>query len=387
VDSEAKTVVRGGVGIFVTPHPSFSGLLETVQNADPQKFPNQINLSRAEAIAANIRYPATKEQIAGLFTGFDVTPPWQANSIDANFPNPYSAQWTLGIQRQLSNSFALETGYVANRGLKLSLIRRQNYPDRATGIRPVAGFGEFGFYDATASSTYHSWQTSLRKRFSRGFSLNAHYTWARNMTHVNGDLYCCANPQDNNNVGADWGPGPDPVLHRFISDFLYELPFGRLFTGAGRASRLLRDGWQFAGVFSAATGSASNITQPSTYSASRPDYIGGNPTFEDYRQTLRYLNPAAFARLPVAPLSGATTRPGNVGRNAIRLPGLWNVNLALSKNLKITERYALQIRADLFNAFNHTNLAGLSGNINAANYGYFTSAIAREVQLNARFIF
>ena len=130
-----------------------------------------------------------------------------------------------------------------------------------------------------------------------------------------------------------------------------------------------------------------NVTQSTSYQASRPDYVGGNAYLADAEQTLQYLNRAAFARVPIG-ASGAPLTFGSVGRNALRLPGFWNLDLALAKNLQFSERYRLQIRCDLFNALNHTNFSAISTGIETSNFGRFTSARnARMVQFNARFSF
>jgi hypothetical protein len=92
-------------------------------------------------------------------------------------------------------------------------------------------------------------------------------------------------------------------------------------------------------------------------------------------------------RVPLIAASGATARPGNVGRNSVRQPGAWSLDLGLAKNLNFTERWRFQFRAEMFNSLNHTNLAGLSNNISSANFGRLTSANARVVQLNGRLSF
>jgi hypothetical protein len=120
---------------------------------------------------------------------------------------------------------------------------------------------------------------------------------------------------------------------------------------------------------------------------SRPDYIGGSPILSNYSSTLQYLNTAAFAKVPVAAISGGTIRAGNIGRDDVRGPGFWNIDAALSKNFAITERVRLQVRSDLFNSLNHTNLTGVSNNITSGNFGRLTAATARTVQFNARLTF
>ena len=265
---------------------------------------------------------------------------------------------------------------------------QSNQVDPVTGLRQLDGFGQFSHYDATGSSYYHSWQTELRKRFADNVSFNMYYTWARSMSHGSGDLLSADGPQDIFNRTIEKGPSLYDIRHRFISNFLYELPFGQ--ADSNRARRLLLGGWQFSGILTAQKGLPLNVTQSSSRSSSRPDYIGGPPTFSSssYERDLQYINPSAFAGVPVGEFSGSTLRPGNIGRNALRNFGFWTLDLALSKNLYLSERVKLQIRGDLFNSLNHTNFSSISNRIRRGNFGQITSARdARLVQISARLSF
>jgi hypothetical protein len=165
---------------------------------------------------------------------------------------------------------------------------------------------------------------------------------------------------------------------------VYELP--RL-ASSGAAVRHALGGWQVSTIFNAQSGSPINLTHPTGISGTRPDYLGGATTLGDYRQTLIYLNRAAFAPVPENNLGNAI-RLGNMGRNALRGPGRWVADVSFGKNFTMKERYRFQIRADLFNAFNHTNYGNPDTNAESANFGRITStAGAREIQLNARFVF
>ena len=78
----------------------------------------------------------------------------------------------------------------------------------------------------------------------------------------------------------------------------------------------------------------------------------------------------------------------DLGSETLRLPGQWNVVLSLGKNVSLTERFKLHIRADFLNAFNHTNFNAIAADVTLANFGQFTStAGARVIQLNARLTF
>jgi len=94
---------------------------------------------------------------------------------------------------------------------------------------------------------------------------------------------------------------------------------------------------------------------------------------------------AAFARVPISPVSRVPIRPGNAGHNAFRSPGSWTLDFSFGKNFAITERLNFQIRTDLFNALNHTNLGGPVTDIDNVNFGkIFGTGGARTVHVNAR---
>jgi len=156
------------------------------------------------------------------------------------------------MQRELPGGIALDTAYVGTRGVHLQLVRFWNQVDRLTGVRPYRGFTEFRYRDAGDSSVYHSWQTSVRKRFSRGLIFGANYTWASAYSYTDdSDLLLPSSVQNIYNVSADKGPPGDFVRHVLVSDFIYELPIARLANSL--LSRNLFAGWQISGIFTART--------------------------------------------------------------------------------------------------------------------------------------
>ena len=384
VDSEGKTVVRGGSGIFYMRHP-VRNTIQLVRNAVDEPF--RVNYSRAEALANNLKYPLRNEDVLALAQAPNA--PWTDATINPNFPDAYSIQWTLSVQRQLTSSLAFETAYVGNHALKLLFTRYMNRVDRVTGIRPVLGFGEFRHFDTSESIHYHGWQNSLRKRFANNLLFNIHYTFSNNMSYLAGDISTDQDaPQDLNDIRANRGPTPFDIRHRFASDALYELPFARIWDASSTGKRLLLEGWQIGTIFVAETGAPFHADMPQSFRNQRIDYVGGEAYVDDPNNPLVYLNRAAFAPVPIIAASGASARPGTLGRGALRLPGYWNVDLSLSKTLKFTETIGLQIRADMFNAFNHTSFSGVNSNITNSNFGRFTSSRdARVVQFNMRVTF
>jgi hypothetical protein len=160
---------------------------------------------------------------------------------------------------------------------------------------------------------------------------------------------------------------------------------------SGISNSLIRQtiaAWQMSGIFSAGSGQPIYLSQPASNLGQRPDYVGGAPTLSNYRTNLKYLNPAAFAAVPLSPTGGAAIRPGNATPGGWRLPGQWNLNFSLAKNFALREAAKLQIRMEMLNAFNHTNLTGLRTDITDPFFGQLRStAGARIIQLNARLTF
>lgn len=385
LDEQGKTVLRAGAGIFTNPHNAFGGIVDLVQNAADEPFRHVF--SRSDVLANSVlRFPVVNADVLSLVKGQVVQP---STLLSTNFPNPYSIQWSLGLQRQLTQTMVIESEYVANAGLKLNMLRDYNQVDRITGVRPNSEYGQYRYIDPSDRTSYQSWQTSLRKRLSHDFLVNAHYTWSHTLSYGQGDIIGSdLLPQDDNNLAAEWGPAPTDVRHRFSTDFVYELPFARFSKSTTRLARLGLRGWQLSGMFTAQSGTPFTVLTPSSISGQRIDYLGGDAYLSDSRSTLRYLNPASFSQVPISSLSGAPVRGGSLGRNALRMPGFWNIDMAVSKSLALTEKVSLQIRGDMMNAFNHTAFNGVNTTITSSNFGMFTSTRgARVVQLNARLTF
>jgi hypothetical protein len=274
------------------------------------------------------------------------------------------------------------------------MYRRFNEVNRVTGIRPNTDLGFEGNYlDSSQQSSYASWQSSLRRRFSKNLAGDIHYTWGKSLSYTGGDNAATFNDDADNSiqdffdVKSNRGPSIGDTTHVVVADWIYDLP-----RFAGYGSRLVRDvlgGWQVSGIFRAQTGGAFSVTQRSPGGpASRPDLVDpAHAVLSDYRQTLLYLNPAAFAKVPLSS-QRIPIRPGSAGHNAFRGPGSWLVDFSFGKNFAITEGIKFQLRADMFNALNHTNLGGPVTDIDNANFGkIFGTGGPRSIQLNARLSF
>lgn len=389
--SDKKTVIRGGAGFFVSPRPMYAGIDNDRQSSS--EVPFRSTTSRATNLAAGLGYPIPPAQFIPTLnkligSGILSSNIASADAIATNFPDPYSIQWMIGVERELGFGTVVTANYVANRGLKLIANYLGNVPDRLTGIAPDPTFARFLVVNPIDASSYQSLQTNVHKRFSRGLLFSVNYTYSSNMSFGAGDVaaYQVRYLTQPTNPRADLGPTPFSQPNIFNETLVYQLPFeahGR------RAARALFGGWQVSEVFSDTSGLPLNVTDSaSTYSQDRPDSVPGvNAINGNYRSTLVYLNSAAFARIPIVPASGAEAHPGDLGRDAYRLPVVWNLDASAAKTFNITEGIHLQFRADFLNALNHTNFGGLTTNINSGSFGRFTSATSRNIQLGARIQF
>ncbi|MPY90425.1 MAG: hypothetical protein GEU99_21200 [Luteitalea sp.] len=374
-----QSVLRGGVGIFVSPHPLFGGPVDVVLNSADEQF--RVNTSRQDSLDLGIRFPLTNADVEDLLQG--PAELWGTRSISPSFPNPYSTQWSAIFERQLGAHDSLEVGYTGSRGDNLNTLWEMNRPDRLTGIRPHAGFAQFDWYDASNSSEYNGLQLSLRRRFADRFGFGASYTLSKSMSHGGGDLLLETPPQETFDLEAEWGPSDWDVRHRLVANVIYELPP----MGESRLMRGLVGGWQVSGIFTARSGQpVSIVDDESAYESSRPDSVGGDMVLSDWRDTLQYLNPAAFERVPLSEESGASIRPGALGWNAAREPAAYNLDLGPARNFHVG-RYRLQVRADMFNALNTRNYGGLVSEIDADDFGSLNSVSTRTMQVGARFSF
>jgi hypothetical protein len=305
---------------------------------------------------------------------------------------PYNQQWNLNIQRSLAKDYLFTAAYVGTKGTRLP-IRNEANPALFRPGATVANidarriyapnFASIIDYQNVINSTHHALQLSLNKRFSQGFTVLAGYTWSKTLdgSSLEVDGF---NGQDPFNLRADKGLADFDVRHRLVTSFLWEVPGPK--TGV---ARWVLGGWQSNGILNIQSGSPFTIVSGQDRALSgtgtqRPDLIG-NPYLDTgrSRQQLidKYFDPAAFA----LPALGSF---GNVGRNTMVGPGRWNLDFALFKRFRILERWQLEYRWEMFNAFNHANLGNPRANITAAGTGSInTTTEARVMQMGLRLVF
>ncbi|MDP2999036.1 MAG: TonB-dependent receptor, partial [Bryobacterales bacterium] len=191
---------------------------------------------------------------------------------------------------------------------------------------------------------------------------------------------------DSNNRRVERAASDFDVRQVFVASWLWEVPRVRRWGWVGRS---LLDGLQANGIMRADSGTAFTVTsgRDSNFDGNtndRPDWAGDPSLPRDRtrdQQILKYFNTAAFKAAPDGTI-------GNVGRSILYGPGSVSFNLGLFKKFRVTERHSVQFRAELFNAFNHTNLSNPNAGMNNTNFGRILgSAGARVVQFGLKYAF
>ncbi len=245
-----------------------------------------------------------------------------------------------------------------------------------------------------AEAKYNSLAVKLTRRLDDGFSALVGYTLSKSMDNgsgirtLNGDALF---PQDSNctanevGSGCEWGQSIFDVRHRVVSSMLYELPFGEgkpfLQSGVGAA---LLGGWQLTNIMSVSSGfprdPATGNDRANTGSTNRPDVVGdpndGPRTIDEWFNTAAFVQQAQFAH-------------GNAVRNSIIGPGIFNFDMSIMRNFRFSSSKYLQLRLEVFNAFNQPVWGEPNTSVTNSNYGRILSTRKemRELQLGVKFSF
>ena len=395
VDQHERTVVRGGVGYMFSPH-----LVATVRQSAANPFiPFRVTYNRTEIASRGITWPIYTDQ-SSAYALADAGGKRSVFSLfDPNIQVPYTIQSMVSVQHSFGTSMAAEVGYLRTDGRDFPLQRQLTQAfDRQTGARPNPSLGAPGGYYVDSSQTmeYNGLQTSLRKRLSNRYSWDVNYTLGKSVATQGGDLsaYYIAsfdNNQDFWDPEFDRGPASNDVRHRLNGSFIYELP--NINNGHGVLNGAL-GGWQLSGIAQYRSGQALRVQQPSGIDRSRPDIVPGvDPVYDDWRDRCDprgciILNPAAFTRVPVSPVTNATLRPGTYQLDMARGPSALNVHMTVAKSFPLASSQRLQVRAECFNILNRPNYNNPELRVNNADFGRITGASgSRVLQFGGRLTF
>jgi len=349
--------------------------------------------------------------------------------IDPVLHTPTVQQWSLEIERAITEDLAVQIGYVGSQSYHTAVGVDMNSKkpvvcEDAAGCRggtvpqghdytpaglsrpnPLVASTQGWFYFGTSS--YHALNLSLTKRSRGGLMFKSNYSWAKVLDLDSGLLTTSAMNEPSTIVtrfkpGLSKGVTSYSLQHQFNTNVSYELPFGRgkaIGGGATGVVDMFINGWQLNSIFNAQGGfpitpvaganRSDNGDNRNSDTPNRNPAFTGNPILgvDGFKKTGFYLDTNAFVLQPLGMY-------GNVARGSFRGPGLVNLDLSLFKRIPLTERWNLQFRAEAFNILNHANFKTpdttiFSGSNISGNAGRLleTSNSERQIQFALRLEF
>jgi hypothetical protein len=383
-----RLVIRTGFGLFYS------------QDTGNPRF------DMARNLAGRTRF----ESLGNTLYTFDTAFVGLAGAV-ANVPTPYSfaneynrrtprtMMYMLNVQYELPGNQLLELGYVGSQLRHLEQLTATNeaIPGATGSIAERSPFPEFGriqVVDNGGTGSYNAVSAKLTKRYSAGLTYLFGYTFSKTLdtgssirTHDGDTLF----PQNSYCRACEYGLSSFHTAHRIVNSVLWDLPFGR-----GRQVNIenpvlnaVAGGWQVSSILAAQTGFPITVTvggldQSRTGGGfDRPNATGLDPYDVPDRSPARWYNLAAFQVQPVGTF-------GNVGRNTLIGPPIFNFDASALKNFNFTERHYLQFRFEAFNALNHPNWGNPNTNVNNRNaFGTIggTRGNMRQLQMALKFVF
>jgi len=322
--------------------------------------------------------------------------PPDAVSSPPNIRSGYVYEWSLSFDQELSPHLVFSASYAGTDGHSLPRRGLQNQgvpnlPGVRRGYHPQPGSNQF-IRATDVNSNYNALILRLERRFSGGLNFAAGYTYGKSIDTASG-LDGTNQPQDNYDMKAERGLSDFDVRQRFVLSSTWQLPFGtdRRWARTGVSARAFGQ-WQLANILTWETGQPLTAILPTALSGTqsngtdRPDLVGNPDLPASQRSPQRWFNTAAFQMPPVFfDAMGPFSIPGNEGRNVITGPGLAAWDSSLVRQVRLSERCNLVLRADFFNLTNHTNFDRPGLIFGTSNFGEISSAEnSRQIQFSLR---
>lgn len=377
VFGDGRTAVRGGYGLFwdairtinlnrfplIQPFVVDSTVFD-VDFANP--YPNQ-----------NI-FPFTPPATTQARRDFRFVSPASHTAFNEDFRTPFSQQWNLNVQRQLPFQTVLTVGYIGSKSTRLfgshnvnpavfgpgatagNTQARRRYPELAV----VEDTSTFGF------SQYHALQIIANKRMSKGLTIMASYTFGKNTGLTSAQSEGSLGTRDPNNRDLDRGPLNEDRRHILTSSFVWRIPAPY----RTRALRAALGGWQLTGIITSFSGVPLTVRAGSDRSLTGQNLDTADVT-GDWKlpggrsradQFAAWFNTRAFS-LPAVGTFGTSSI------NMLRGPASNTADLGAYRNIAFGERFNVQIRAQFYNAFNHTRLGNPVTTFSSTAFGRIQS--------------
>jgi len=382
--SDGKTSLRGGYGIGyernfgnvtfnIIQNPPSYAVIALIAGSDLPTIP--INVNNAGPLAGS--------------SGSKVLPAVSLRGVNPDIKTAYAHTMSLTLERQVANNVMASLGYSGSRGENLYDIAHDNLNGYGTEYlgTPCAAlpclsrlntqYSNINLRSDLGNSAYNSLigQLTFRDVAHTGVTLQANYTWS----HALDDLSSAFSDgvesdyqlgyMDPFHPKLDWGSSDFDAAQRVAISAVWAIP---LLRGHSLTDKLL-GGWELAPIFTASTGNPFTVYDctnayaycPRAQQVSATPPMGvtnvptpGVPDNYEYYQFTNFANPQNGLSWynPKIGISDVGPFPNNeIGRNSFRTPGSWNLNLGVYKNTRLTEKATLQLRLEMYNAFNHAN--------------------------------
>jgi hypothetical protein len=410
-----KTVVRSGFGIYhgAAQNDDLNAGLESDRytafaNFDPS----------GPGTPLLPQYQQTNPDLSSL----PITPAQQPRALQRHGRRDlYVETWGLSFENELPANFLMGLHYLGSRGVRLFSRGGVNFCSTPPQGTDASGniictrtldpfypggdpYGSVDFKSDIGASTYHALLISLDRRFNNGLSFQGHYTWSHSINDGSVGGGESNGPENVNCLACDKGPSVFDIRNNVTVDAVYELPFGpgKSFLNSTGVLGKIVGGWQMSSIGLWHTGhpltimmniSPDQLPDGNDQTNQRPDLVPGVPIFLPggvHNHTLP-INPAAFAPPPLAPggvadssgncvdTCGLVSRFGNAPNGLIRAVNSWQIDLALTKETKLTERVSMQFGAQVFNIFNHVQFGDPNSDNLTFNYTQATDNMMNPI--------
>ena len=412
-----NTVIRSSFGLYSV--PVLGAVLYSLMGVDTSYFAD---------------YPSTltnPRTFPNVFAGSGTIAPHPSyrRANQYNLKDPRVIQWNFSIDHNLGFNTLVRASYTGSHTYNLIYSPDLNQVAPNTwGYAALTAtdalrqqylkypnFAEVLTRDNGPSMKYDALTLEVNRRLGRNLTFANNYTFAHSTTNAlgavpNGAIPVGGQGDNGNNVANDYNIASDygnsyyTRRHRFVSSFVYDLPFGRGQKFAGNVSRagnLLVAGWRVTGITLLQSGPwltpyfSSSLSDPSgtnpsqrSVSQQRPDCVPGQTGYESTPTTGLYFNPGAFT----APASNIG-RFGTCGSGILEGPGTATFSMSAGKSFALTERVAFRYEAQFANLFNILNKGVPNMNVGSSGFGSISQsqpveqAGPRSIQMTLRLSF
>jgi hypothetical protein len=301
---------------------------------------------------------------------FTLNPPFnKIYGIDPRLMLPYTLQWNATVEQALGSNQSVSVGYVAAAGR--NLLRQDNLYNFNPEFRTVYAIRN------AATSSYNSLQIQFKRRLTNGVQVLAAYTYAHSIDDASNGVDASDSSSTFLNPNFDRGSSDFDVRHNFTSAVSYDIPK----PSTGALGKAVFGGWSVDAIGTARTALPVNLVGGFSDDGSaqvRPDVIPDQPWYiSGPYPGGRSVNPGAFEPVPTD-ANGGALRQGNLGRNAVRGLGAWQVDFALRRKFDLGERWKIEFRSEFFNVFNHPNFGNIDNFVGDGRFGQAQNMLSQS---------